>query len=239
VCQHHHPVPAAERIAQLLDADTFDEWHAHLRTCDPLRFHDCHPYPGRVEAEQARTGLPEAAVVGQGLIRGIRVVLGLIDFGFLMGSMGSVVGEKLTRAIEEATRRKLPLVLVVGSVGARMHEGILSLMQMAKIAAALARHRASGVPYISVLTHPSIGGALGFALLGDIVLAEPGAQVGFVGPRVLAQVAHIYLPEGVQTSEFALRHGFIDRIVLRRDLGAMIVQLLHYLGHSGGPPNDP
>src|SRR5262249_32734930 len=157
--------------------------------------------------EQERTGLPEAAVVGTGLIRGIRVVLGLVDSGFLRGSMGSVVGEKLTRAIDEATVRELPLVVVISSAGARMHEGVLSLMQMAKIAAALGRHRAAGGFCLGVLTDPSIGGVAGFAFLCDIVLAEPRAMVGFIGPRVHTQVTHLRLPEGVQTSEFALQHG--------------------------------
>jgi acetyl-CoA carboxylase carboxyl transferase subunit beta len=159
----------------------------------------------------------------------MRVILGLVDSGFLMGSMGSVVGEKLTRAIEEATGRELPLVLVTSSAGARMQEGMLSLMQMAKFAAAVGRHRASGGFSLGVLTDPSIGGVAGFAFLSDIVLAEPRALVGFIGRRVLTQVTHLRLPEGVQTSEFALQHGFIDLIVPRRDLRDRIAQLLGYV----------
>jgi acetyl-CoA carboxylase carboxyl transferase subunit beta len=228
-CECHLPLSAAERIAQLLDAGTFAERHAELRPADPLRFDDGRPYLERIQAEQERTGLPEAAVVGEGLIRGIRVVLGLVDSGFLSGSMGSVVGEKLTRAIEEATVRELPLVLVTSSAGARMHEGILSLMQMAKIAAALGRHRAAGGFCLGVLTDPSIGGVAGFAFLCDIVLAEPRAMVGFIGPRVHTQVTHLRIPDGVQTSEFALQHGFIDRIVPRHELRQRIVQLLGYV----------
>ena len=182
------PVSAVERIAQLLDADTFEEWYADLLPGDPLGFNDRRPYPDRVKAEQERTGLNEAAVVGQGFIKGIRVVFGVTDSGFIMGSMGSVVGEKLTRAIEEATRQKLPVVIVSGSGGgARMHEGIFSLMQMAKVSAALARHHAAGGLYISVLTHPTMGGvAASFASLGDMILAEPKALIGFAGPKVIA-----------------------------------------------------
>ena len=158
-CNHHFPVSAVERIAQLLDADTFEEWYADLRPGDPLGFNDRRPYPERVKAEQERTGLNEAAVVGQGFIKGIRIVFGLTDSGFIMGSMGSVVGEKLTRAIEEATRQQLPLVIVSGSGGgARMHEGIFSLMQMAKVSAALARHHAAGRPLHQRPDPPDDGG---------------------------------------------------------------------------------
>jgi acetyl-CoA carboxylase carboxyl transferase subunit beta len=227
-CGCHLRVSAAERVAQLIDAGTFEERHADLRPADPLRFDDGKPYLDRIRAEQERTGLQEAAVVGEGLIQGLPVVLGLVDSGFLMGSMGSVVGEKLTRAIEEATRRKLPLVLVTSSAGARMHEGVLSLMQMAKVAAALARHRAAGGFSLGVLTDPSIGGVAGFAFLGDVVLAEPRAMVGLIGHRVLTRFTHIRIPDGVQTSEFALQHGFIDLIVPRRELRERIAQLLGY-----------
>ena len=204
---------------------------ADLRPGDPLGFNDRRPYPERVKAEQERTGLNEAAVVGQGFIKGIRIVFGLTDSGFIMGSMGSVVGEKLTRAIEEATRQKLPLVIVSGSGGgARMHEGIFSLMQMAKVSAALARHHAAGGLYISVLTHPTMGGvAASFASLGDIILAEPKALIGFAGPKVIAQTVRVQLPDGFQTSEFLLEHGFIDRIVHRRDLRSMLAQLIDYV----------
>jgi acetyl-CoA carboxylase carboxyl transferase subunit beta len=227
-CEHHFAVPARERIAQLLDADTFEEWYPDLRPGDPLEFNDRRPYPERVKAEQERTGLTEAAVVGQGFIKGLRLVFGLTDSGFIMGSMGSVVGEKLTRAIEEATRQKLPVVIVSGSGGgARMHEGIFSLMQMAKVSAALARHDRAGGLFISVLTHPTMGGvAASFASLGDVILAEPKALVGFAGPKVIQQTVRVQLPEGFQTSEFLLQHGFIDRIVHRRDLRSTLAQLL-------------
>ncbi len=230
-CDHHFSVPVAERIAQLLDADTFEEWYADLCPGDPLGFNDRRPYPERIESEQSRTGLNEAAVVGQGFIKGIRLVLGLTDSGFIMGSMGSVVGEKLTRSIEEATRQKLPLVIVSGSGGgARMHEGIYSLMQMAKVSSALGRYAAAGGFYISVLTHPTMGGvAASFASLGDVILAEPKALIGFAGPKVIAQTVRVQLPDGFQTSEFHLKHGFVDRIVHRKDLRGMVAQLLDYV----------
>lgn len=229
-CDHHLSITAVERIRQILDADTFEEWYADLKPGDPLGFNDRRPYPERVKAEQDRTGLNEAAVVGQGFIKGIRIVFCATDSGFIMGSMGSVVGEKLTRAIEEATRQKLPVVIVSGSGGgARMHEGIFSLMQMAKVSAAIARHNAAGCLYISVLTHPTMGGvAASFASLGDVILAEPKALIGFAGPKVIQQTVRVQLPEGFQTSEFLLEHGFIDRIVHRKDLRSMLAQLIDY-----------
>jgi len=230
-CDHHFPISARERISQLLDADTFEEWHADLLPGDPLGFNDRRPYPDRVKAEQDRTGMNEAAIVGQGFVKGIRIVFCATDSNFIMGSMGSVVGEKLTRAIEEATRQHLPLVIVSGSGGgARMHEGIFSLMQMAKVSAALARHAEAGALYISVLTHPTMGGvAASFASLGDIILAEPKALIGFAGPKVIAQTVRVRLPDGFQTSEFLLSHGFLDRIVPRKDLRGMLAQLIDYV----------
>ncbi len=229
-CDHHFSITAVERIRQILDADTFEEWYADLKPGDPLGFNDRRPYPERVKAEQERTGLNEAAVVGQGFIKGIRIVFCATDSGFIMGSMGSVVGEKLTRAIEEATRQKLPVVIVSGSGGgARMHEGIFSLMQMAKVSAAIARHNSAGCLYISVLTHPTMGGvAASFASLGDVILAEPKALIGFAGPKVIQQTVRVQLPEGFQTSEFLLEHGFLDRIVHRKDLRSMLAQLIDY-----------
>jgi acetyl-CoA carboxylase carboxyl transferase subunit beta len=230
-CDHHFQVGAADRIAQLLDSDTFEEWFADLRPGDPLEFNDRRPYPERVKAEQERTGLSEAAVVGQGFIKGIRLVFGVTDSSFIMGSMGSVVGEKLTRAIEEATRQKLPIIIVSGSGGgARMHEGIYSLMQLAKVSQAIGRHNAAGGLYISVMTHPTMGGvAASFASLGDINLAEPRALIGFAGPKVIQQTVRVQLPEGFQTSEFLLEHGFLDRIVHRKDLRSLLAQLIDYV----------
>ncbi len=229
-CQHHFGLSARDRIAQLLDADTFEEWFAGMRPGDPLGFNDRRPYPERVAAEQQRTGLNEAAVTGQGFVKGIRVVFGVTDSAFIMGSMGSVVGEKLTRCVERATDQKLPLIIVSGSGGgARMHEGIYSLMQMAKVSAALARYDDVGGTFISVLTHPTMGGvAASFASLGDVILAEPKALIGFAGPKVIQQTVRVQLPEGFQTSEFLLEHGFIDRIVHRKDLRNTIAQVLDF-----------
>ncbi len=229
-CEHHFTVSARDRIAQVLDPDTFEEWHVEMVPGDPLGFNDRRPYPVRVSAEQARTGLREAAVVGQGFIRGIRLVLGLTDSGFIMGSMGSVVGEKLTRAIEAAAANRLPLVIISGSGGgARMHEGILSLMQMAKVSSALARFQRKGGLFVSVLTNPTMGGvAASFASLGDVIVAEPKALIGFAGPKVIQQTVRVELPPGFQRSEFFLEHGFIDRIVHRKDLRNELAQILDY-----------
>jgi acetyl-CoA carboxylase carboxyl transferase subunit beta len=229
-CQHHFPLPATQRLAQILDADTFEEWHGEMLPVDPLEFNDRRPYPERIRDEQERTGLSEAAVVGQGFVKGIRIVCGITDSSFIMGSMGSVVGEKLTRAIEAATQQRLPLLIISGSGGgARMHEGIYSLMQMAKVSAALARFAKQGGFFISVLTHPTMGGvAASFASLGDIILAEPRALIGFAGPKVIQQTVRVQLPEGFQTSEFLLQHGFIDRIVHRKDLRSQVALFLDY-----------
>jgi acetyl-CoA carboxylase carboxyl transferase subunit beta len=231
-CDYHWYVSARERIAQVLDEGTFEEWEAELTSADPLEFVDKVPYPQRLEEEQQRTGLREAAVVGGGMIRGRRVVFGVTDSAFIMGSMGSVVGEKLTRAIERATAEQLPLIIVSGSGGgARMHEGILSLMQMAKVSAAIARHDAAGGLFISVLTNPTMGGvAASFASLGDVVYAEPRALIGFAGPRTIKNTIRIDLPKGFQTSEFLLEHGFIDRIVRRQDLKSELARTIDYCG---------
>ncbi len=229
-CNHHFYVSARKRIAQLLDEDSFEEWYGGLTSLDPLGFADRRPYPERLREEQARTGLKEACSVGRGYLRGRPLVCGVTDSAFIMGSMGSVVGEKLTRAIEQATQLKLPLVVVSGSGGgARMHEGILSLMQMGKVCAALARYDEAGGLFVSVLTNPTMGGvAASFASLGDIVLAEPRALVGFAGPRVVQATCKTELPEGFQTSEFMLAHGFIDRIVSRPQLRTEIARVIDY-----------
>jgi acetyl-CoA carboxylase carboxyl transferase subunit beta len=232
-CAYHFYLPARDRIAQMLDADSFEEWFTDLRPCDPLGFTDRLPYAERLRAEQAKTGMPDAAVVGRGFIRGRPIVFGVTDFAFMAGSMGSVVGEKLTRAAEEATRLQLPLVFVSGSGGgARMQEGILSLMQMAKISAALGRYDRAGGLYVSILTNPTMGGvAASFALQGDITLAEPGALIGFAGKRTIWNTVRLELPEGFQTSEFLLEHGFIDRIIPRKDLRTEVAQIIDYCEH--------
>jgi acetyl-CoA carboxylase carboxyl transferase subunit beta len=233
VCGHHFYMPAQERINQLLDADSFEEWFTALRPVDPLGFKDRLPYEKRLQAEQAKTGMTDAAVVGKGYIRGRPVVFGVTDFAFMAGSMGSVVGEKLTRAVEAATRLQLPLIFVSGSGGgARMQEGILSLMQMAKISCAIKRYDEAGGLYISILTNPTMGGvAASFALQGDVTLAEPGALIGFAGRRTIWNTLRIELPEDFQTSEFLLQHGFIDRIVHRKDLRTEVARIVDYCEH--------
>jgi acetyl-CoA carboxylase carboxyl transferase subunit beta len=229
-CGYHFYLPAGDRIAQLLDLDSFEEWFTDLSPCDPLHFKDRLPYAERLRAEQAKTGMRDAAVVGRGFVRGRPVIFGVTDFAFMAGSMGSVVGEKLTRAAEEATRLKLPLILVSGSGGgARMQEGILSLMQMAKISAALGRYDKAGGLYVSILTNPTMGGvAASFALQGDITLAEPGALIGFAGKRTIWNTVRLELPEGFQTSEFLLQHGFVDRIVSRQNLRTEVANIIDY-----------
>ena len=229
-CGHHFYVPAKLRIAQLLDADSFEEWFPNLMPVDPLGFTDKKAYKVRLVEEQKKTGMNDACVVGKGYMRGRPLVFGLTDSSFIMGSMGSVVGEKLTRAIEEATKQKLPLLIISGSGGgARMHEGIFSLMQMGKVSAALARYHECGGLYISVLTNPTMGGvAASFASLGDIVIAEPEALIGFAGPRVIEATVKQKLPEGFQKSEFLLKKGFVDRIILRPELRTEISRIIDY-----------
>jgi acetyl-CoA carboxylase carboxyl transferase subunit beta len=231
-CEYHFYVSAPERITQLLDEGTFEEWDAHLRPTDPLEFADSKPYKERLVAEQKRTGMTDAAVTGGGMIRARRVAVGVTDSAFIMGSMGSVVGERLARLVERATDENLPLIIVSGSGGgARMHEGILSLMQMAKVSAALARYDRAGGLFISVLTNPTMGGvAASFASLGDLVFAEPKALIGFAGPRTIKATIRLELPKGFQTSEFLLQHGFIDRIVPRTRLKTEIARAIDYCG---------
>jgi acetyl-CoA carboxylase carboxyl transferase subunit beta len=229
-CNHHFYVPTKTRIKQLLDESSFEEWFSELSPCDPLEFEDKKPYKERLVEEQKKTGLKEACVVGRGYMRGRPLILAITDSSFIMGSMGSVVGEKLTRAIEKATEMNLPVIIVSGSGGgARMHEGIISLMQMGKVSAALSRfHKAKGL-FISVLTNPTMGGvAASFASLGDVTLAEPNALVGFAGPRVVSETIKAKLPDGFQTSEFLMEHGFVDRIVTRQKLRSEIAKIIDY-----------
>ncbi len=231
-CGFHWYVSAAQRMNQLLDPATFEEWDGDLRPADPLGFKDKRPYADRLITEQKRTGLSDAALTGTGMIRARRVACGVTDSAFIMGSMGSVVGERLTRLVERATEQKLPLIIISASGGgARMHEGIISLMQMAKVSAALARYSRAGGLFISVLTNPTMGGvAASFASLGDLCFAEPRALIGFAGPRTIKATIRVELPKGFQTSEFLLEHGFVDRIVARNNLKSEIARAIDYCG---------
>ena len=229
-CDHHMYVSAKDRLRQLLDENSFEEHDAGLQPVDTLQFVDDKPYVKRIGDMQKKTGLNDAAVCGTGFIRGRGVVVGITDFAFMAGSMGAVVGEKLTRAAERATEMRRPLIFVSGSGGgARMQEGILSLMQMAKVSAALARYGQSGGLYLCVLTHPTMGGvAASWAFQGDVTIAEPKAMVGFAGARTIKNTIRLELPEGFQTSEFLMKHGFVDRIVHRRDLRTEVSRLIDY-----------
>ncbi len=226
-CSHHFTLGAKERVESLADPDSFEEIDADLISVDALGFKG---YTDKVEKYRKSTGLGDAALTGRATVLGHKVVLGVMDFRFLGASMGSVVGEKLTRAIETATAERAAAIIVSASGGARMHEGILSLMQMAKTSGALALHSQAGLPFISVLTHPTTGGVTAsFATLGDIILAEPGCMIGFAGPRVVKETTHQELPEGFQTAEFMHEHGLVDMIVPRRELRDRIAGLLGYL----------
>ncbi len=229
-CSHHFRLRARQRIGQLLDAGSFVERHANVRPEDPLAFADgAGPYDEKLESTQLKSGEPEALIVGSGAIEGHPVSLAVSDFDFLGASMGSVFGEKLVRAIEAAAERNEPMITVSSSGGARMHEGLFSLMQMAKTVAALAQLGRAGVPHIAVLTDPCYGGVTAsYATVADVIIAEPGALIGFAGPRVIEQITRQKLPEGFQTAEFLLDHGMIDMIVPRPELRATLGGLLHH-----------
>ncbi len=226
-CGHHVRVDSEERIRQLIDDYTWHPIDQHLYPVDPLQFRDRKPYSDRLKETQEKTGLVDAVQTGIGKLDGLLVALGVMDFRFMGGSMGSVVGEKLTRLIEEATQQRYPAIIVCASGGARMQEGMLSLMQMAKISAALQRHREAQLLYIPVLTNPTTGGVTAsFAMLGDLIIAEPKATIGFAGRRVIEQTIREKLPEEFQTAEDLLRHGFIDAIIPRPQLKKTLAQLI-------------
>ena len=230
---YHFPLPAPDRIESLLDEGTFEEYDQDLKSSDPLDFKGVASYKDKLEQNRKKTKLEDAVVCGTGKIGGYDLSIAVMDFRFLGGSMGSVVGEKITRAIERGLDRKIPVVVVSASGGARMYEGILSLMQMAKTSAALGRLAEAGVPYISVLTNPTMAGVMAsFATLGDVILAEPKALIGFAGRRVIKETTRADLPEGFQTSEFLLEHGLIDQIVERHDLRDRLISLIGHLGHT-------
>ena len=232
-CDYHFTISAPERLASLVDDNSFQEMDTQLDSVDSLGFKG---YLDKVKAYQAKTGLQEAVVTGRATIEGIPVLLAIMDFRFLGASMGSVVGEKITRAIEAATAERKPVIVFSASGGARMHEGILSLMQMAKTSGALARHSQACLPYISVLTHPTTGGVTAsFAMLGDLILAEPRALIGFAGRRVIEQTLREKLPEGFQTAEYLQDHGFVDAIIPRTELHATLANLLQLHGSVRQP----
>ncbi|WP_071517604.1 acetyl-CoA carboxylase, carboxyltransferase subunit beta [Geitlerinema sp. PCC 9228] len=226
-CNHHMLVPSHERIQQLIDANSWVPLDEHLKPTDPLYFRDRKTYSDRLNEYQEKTQLADAVQTGWGRLENIPVALGVMEFRFLGGSMGSVVGERLTRLVERATQEGLPLIIVCASGGARMQEGMLSLMQMAKISGALQQHRQAGCLYIPILTHPTTGGVTAsFAMLGDIILAEPKATIGFAGRRVIEQTIRQKLPDNFQTAEDLLEHGFVDSIVPRTQLKKTLAQLL-------------
>lgn len=235
-CGYHYPMTAPERIALLTDADSFREMDADLRSVDPLEFGGKGVYPEKYEASVKKTGMNEAIVCGTAALDARPYALGVMDFRFLGASMGSVVGEKVCRLTEHATRERLPLVIVTASGGARMYEGMLSLMQMAKTSGALAAHDRTGLPYLVILTHPTTAGVMAsYASLGDVHIAEPGAMIGFAGPRVIKQTTQAELPPGFQTAEFLLERGLVDRVVPRAQLRRELSLLLGYFSRACAP----
>jgi len=229
-CQHHFRIGARARIDLLVDPGSFEERNASVSSLDPLHFKDQKSYPDRIKAAKKATGMADALLAGVASIGGHRVSLCALEFGFMGGSMGSVVGEKVTRAIEDAIVERIPVIAISSTGGARMQESVLSLMQMAKTSAALARLSRARLPYISILTDPTTGGVTAsYAMLGDINIAEPGALIGFAGPRVIQDTIRQELPPGFQRAEFLLNHGFADMIVDRKNLRQTLIQLLDFL----------
>jgi acetyl-CoA carboxylase carboxyl transferase subunit beta len=229
-CEFHFPMGARERIHALVETCSFQELDAGLRSVDALKFTGVATYESKLQAYWKNTGLDDAVVTGIGQIGAFRTGLAVMDFAFLGGSMGAVVGERITRLIEAATERGLPVIVISTSGGARMYEGMFSLMQMAKTSAALARHARARLPYLSVLTHPTTAGVMAsYASLGDLIIAEPGAMIGFAGPRVIKDTTQAELPPGFQTAEFLVEHGLIDAIVRRREMKERLGQYLDYL----------
>jgi len=228
-CDYHFSQTAKERLQHLLDPESFTEHDADLTSIDSLRFQGMAAYKERLRKYQERTGLVDAVISGNGMIEGYKVAIAVMDFSFLAATMGSVVGERITRIIEYGTANRCAVVIISASGGARMYEGMLSLMQMAKTSGALARHTSERLPYISVLTNPTTAGVMAsFASLGDVIIAEPRSMVGFAGPRVIKETTHQDLPEGFQTAEFLEEHGLIDLIVHRKKMRSQISQLLAY-----------
>ncbi|HET9800686.1 MAG TPA: acetyl-CoA carboxylase, carboxyltransferase subunit beta [Chthoniobacterales bacterium] len=232
-CDYHYALSAKDRIDNLLDSKTFTEMDADLKSIDTLRFQGMASYKDRLKNYQERTGLSDAVISGYGMLDGYKVAIAVMDFGFLAATMGSVVGERITRTIEYGTDERAAVIIISASGGARMYEGMLSLMQMAKTSGALARHAEKRLPYISVLTNPTTAGVMAsFASLGDVIISEPKAMIGFAGPRVIKETTHQDLPKGFQTAEFLEEHGLIDMIVHRKRMRDTISQLLGYFSHT-------
>jgi acetyl-CoA carboxylase carboxyl transferase subunit beta len=228
-CDYHYPQTAKERIESLLDPGSFVEMDASLHSVDTLQFQGMATYKDRLKKYQEATGLIDAVLSGYGMLEGTKVGIAVMDFTFLAATMGSVVGERITRVIEFATAERIPIIIVSASGGARMYEGMLSLMQMAKTSGALARHAEARLPYISVLTNPTTAGVMAsYASLGDIIIAEPKSMIGFAGPRVIRETTHQDLPKGFQTAEFLEEHGLIDQIVHRKKLRPQIAEFLRF-----------
>ncbi|HZU32177.1 MAG TPA: acetyl-CoA carboxylase, carboxyltransferase subunit beta [Candidatus Angelobacter sp.] len=229
-CNYHFRIDAAQRLMLLLDENSIERQDERLESTDPLNFSDTRPYKARLEKSKASTGLKDAIVNVTGTMDGRQVIVSAMEYAFIGGSMGAVVGEAITRAVERALQQRKPIIVVSASGGARMMEGVVSLMQMAKISAALARLDSAKIPYISVLTDPTTGGVTAsYAMLGDLNIAEPGALIGFAGPRVIEQTIRQKLPEGFQTSEFLLQHGMLDAVVHRKDMKAYISRALDFM----------
>ena len=229
-CEHHFRMDAEGRLNMLFDDSEYTVFDDGLESTDPLKFTDTKPYAGRLKAAQANTGLKDAIVNAEGKLNGRDVIISAMEYSFIGGSMGAVVGECITRAIEKGARERKPVIVISASGGARMMEGVVSLMQMAKISAALARLDDAKVPYISILTDPTTGGVTAsYAMLGDLNLAEPGALIGFAGPRVIEQTIRQKLPEGFQRSEFLLEHGMVDAVVHRKEMKAYISRALEFM----------
>ena len=229
-CQHHMTLGARERIRSLVDLDSFQERDADMLSVDSLKFRGVATYQERLETYRKKTGLKDAVITGDAKIGGQDIGLAVMDFNFIAATMGSVVGEKITRTIERATKNKWPVLIISASGGARMYEGMLSLMQMAKTSGALARHAEAKLPYISVLTNPTTAGVMAsYASLGDLIIAEPKCMIGFAGPRVIRETTHQELPKGFQTAEFLQDHGLVDMIVARHRMRDVLTQLLDYL----------
>lgn len=229
-CNYHFRINASERLKFLADEGSFEETDPGITSGDPLKFHDTQPYKDRLRKNEAKSGVKEAAISGKAKIGGIEVMVVIMDFSFMGGSMGSVVGEKIVRAAEACAAKGFPLVIVSSSGGARMQEGIFSLMQMAKVSAAIARLKEARMPYISILADPTFGGVTAsFAMLGDVIMAEPGSLIGFAGPRVIEQTIKQSLPPDFQRAEFLLEHGLLDMVVSRKDMRETLKKLLSHM----------